>query len=112
MAAKMLAWEGLLLIAYGVFVIGLVDNVGCPVLVGKDTKMPDYVMLGSTPGGIAILGFNGFVIGPIIAAISSPPGYRCCLDGAAIMRLGVARSAPSTRRGSARPRRRCPAAAA
>jgi predicted PurR-regulated permease PerM len=62
-------WEGLGLIAFGVLVIGLVDNVLRPVLVGKDTKMPDYVVLLSTLGGMAVFGFNGFVIGPIIAAM-------------------------------------------
>jgi predicted PurR-regulated permease PerM len=61
-------WQGVVLIAYGVLVIGLVDNVMRPVLVGKDTKMPDYVVLVSTLGGIAIFGLNGFVIGPVIAA--------------------------------------------
>jgi predicted PurR-regulated permease PerM len=62
-------WQGLLLIAYGALVIGLVDNVVRPILVGKDTRMPDYVVLISTLGGIAALGFNGFVIGPVIAAM-------------------------------------------
>jgi len=62
-------WQGVVLIAYGVLVIGLVDNVLRPILVGKDTKMPDYVVLISTLGGMAIFGFNGFVIGPIIAAM-------------------------------------------
>lgn len=63
------AWQGLVLIAYGVLVIGLVDNVLRPMLVGKDTRMPDYVVLISTLGGMSIFGFNGFVIGPIIAAM-------------------------------------------
>ena len=62
-------WEGVGLIAYGVLVIGLVDNVLRPLLVGKDTRMPDYVVLISTLGGIAIFGINGFVIGPVIAAM-------------------------------------------
>jgi predicted PurR-regulated permease PerM len=62
-------WQGLGLIAYGVLVIGLVDNVLRPILVGKDTKMPDYVVLMSTLGGMAIFGLNGFVIGPVIAAM-------------------------------------------
>ena len=62
-------WQGLVLIAYGVLVIGLVDNVLRPILVGKDTKMPDYVVLISTLGGIAVFGVNGFVIGPVIAAL-------------------------------------------
>ncbi|WP_036771668.1 AI-2E family transporter [Polaromonas glacialis] len=62
-------WQGVLLIAYGVLVIGLVDNILRPVLVGKDTKMPDYVVLVSTIGGMSLFGLNGFVIGPVIAAM-------------------------------------------
>ena len=61
--------KGVILIAYGVLVIGLVDNVLRPILVGKDTKMPDYVVLISTLGGMALFGINGFVIGPVIAAM-------------------------------------------
>jgi predicted PurR-regulated permease PerM len=62
-------WQGVALIAYGVIVIGLVDNVLRPILVGKDTKLPDYVVLFATLGGMAVFGFNGFVIGPLIAAM-------------------------------------------
>ncbi|MCC6535871.1 MAG: AI-2E family transporter [Burkholderiales bacterium] len=62
-------WQGIGLALYGVLVIGLVDNVVRPMLVGKDTKLPDYVVLISTLGGIAIFGLNGFVIGPVIAAL-------------------------------------------
>jgi len=62
-------WQGIVLIAFGVLVIGLVDNVLRPILVGKDTKIPDYVVLISTLGGMAIFGLNGFVIGPVIAAM-------------------------------------------
>ena len=62
-------WQGVGLIAYGVLVIGMVDNVLRPILVGKDTKMPDYVVLISTLGGMTVFGLNGFVIGPVIAAM-------------------------------------------
>ena len=62
-------WDGIVLIAYGVLVIGLVDNILRPILVGQDTQMPDYVVLISTLGGIAVFGLNGFVIGPVIAAM-------------------------------------------
>jgi predicted PurR-regulated permease PerM len=62
-------WQGVVLIAYGVLVIGLVDNVLRPILVGKDTKLPDYVVLIATLGGMAIFGINGFLIGPVIAAM-------------------------------------------
>lgn len=61
--------EGVALTVYGILVIGLVDNILRPILVGKDTKMPDYVILISTLGGMALLGLNGFVIGPLIAAL-------------------------------------------
>ena len=62
-------WQGIVLIAFGVIVIGLVDNLLRPILVGQDTKLPDYVVLVSTLGGMAIFGLNGFVIGPLIAAM-------------------------------------------
>ncbi len=62
-------WQGAALAAYGVLVIGLIDNLLRPVLVGKDTRMPDYVVLVSTLGGMAVFGINGFVLGPAIAAM-------------------------------------------
>ena len=57
------------LTAWGVMVIGLVDNLLRPLLVGKDTRMPDYVVMTTTLGGMAVLGINGFVVGPLIAAM-------------------------------------------
>ena len=61
--------QGVGLIAFGVLAIGMVDNVLRPILVGKDTRMPDYVVLISTLGGLAVFGINGFIIGPVIAAL-------------------------------------------
>lgn len=61
--------KGAILVACGVLVIGMVDNVLRPILVGRDTRMPDYVVLISTLGGIEAFGINGFVIGPVIAAL-------------------------------------------
>lgn len=54
---------------WGALVIGLVDNFLRPILVGKDTRMPDYLVLVATLGGIVVFGLNGFVIGPVIAAV-------------------------------------------
>jgi len=62
-------WQSIALIAYGVLVIGVVDNLLRPVLVGKDTRMPDYVVMITTLGGMAVFGINGFVVGPAIAAM-------------------------------------------
>ncbi|MEM9848642.1 MAG: AI-2E family transporter [Bacteroidota bacterium] len=61
--------KGIAVIIVGAFLIGLVDNLLRPRLVGQDTKMPDYLILLSTLGGLAWFGLSGFVIGPIIAAL-------------------------------------------
>ena len=62
-------WQGVVLIAFGAGVIGLVDNLLRPILVGRSTQIPDYLVLLSTLGGIAIFGLNGFVLGPLIAGV-------------------------------------------
>jgi predicted PurR-regulated permease PerM len=63
------AWKGIVLLAFGTLVISTIDNVLRPVLVGTDVKMPSYVVLVSSLGGIAIFGVNGVVIGPLVAAL-------------------------------------------
>ncbi len=62
-------WQGIVLLAYGALVIGSVDNLLRPILVGRDTRMPDYVVMISTLGGMAAFGVNGFILGPVIAAM-------------------------------------------
>ena len=62
-------WQGVVLVVCGALVIGSVDNVLRPILVGRDTRIPDYVVLISTLGGLELFGFNGIVIGPVIAAL-------------------------------------------
>jgi len=57
------------LIAWGLVVIGLADNVLRPILVGRDTKLPDWMVLLSTLGGLVLFGINGFVVGPLIAVL-------------------------------------------
>lgn len=61
--------QAIILGLYGVLVIGLVDNVLRPVLVGKDTRMPDYLVLISTLSGLTLFGVSGFIAGPLIAAL-------------------------------------------
>ncbi|MFT4100391.1 MAG: AI-2E family transporter [Burkholderiaceae bacterium] len=80
-------WKGIVLILFGSLVIGMVDNVLRPVLVGKDTRLPDWVVLLSTVGGMSVFGINGFVIGPLIAAM-----FIACWG---ISRIEQAQLAPS-----------------
>ena len=58
-----------ILTGIGAGIIGMLDNVLRPILVGRDTKLPDYIVLLSTLGGIAMFGVNGFVVGPVMAAL-------------------------------------------
>ena len=60
--------KGLLVLLIGALVISSVDNVLRPPLVGRDTAMPDALVLISTLGGLTMFGISGFVIGPVIAA--------------------------------------------
>ena len=57
------------LLLWCVIVVGTADNVLRPLLVGKDTKMPDLLVLLSTLGGLALFGVVGLVVGPVIAAL-------------------------------------------
>jgi|LauGreDrversion4_2_1035121.scaffolds.fasta_scaffold17354_3 predicted PurR-regulated permease PerM len=61
--------RGFALLLFGLFVISTIDNILRPILVGKDTQLPDYIVLIATLGGIALLGVNGIIIGPVIAAM-------------------------------------------
>jgi predicted PurR-regulated permease PerM len=58
-----------LILAFGVFVISMVDNLLRPILVGRDVQMHPLLIFLSTLGGIALFGFSGFVIGPIITSL-------------------------------------------
>jgi predicted PurR-regulated permease PerM len=62
-------WQGAILAFCGLFVIGMIDNILRPILVGRDTRMPDFVVLIATLAGLQIFGLNGFIVGPVIAAL-------------------------------------------
>lgn len=73
-AAIVLAATGHVIKAVGLavfcaVVVGSLDNVLRPILVGKDTQMHELMILFGTLGGIIMFGIVGFIIGPIIAAL-------------------------------------------
>ncbi len=61
-------WQGLLILIFGFVVISSVDNLLRPVLMGKDIQMHPLLIFLSTLGGLAVFGFSGFVLGPVVAA--------------------------------------------
>jgi len=60
-------WQGILVLVVGALFISLIDNILRPTLVGRDTRMPDAIILLSTLGGLSLFGITGFIVGPIIA---------------------------------------------
>ena len=69
------------LLAWSVLVIGVVDNLLRPLLVGKDIRLPDFVVLLTTLGGLVVFGINGFVLGPVIAAMFLALWHIAVVDG-------------------------------
>lgn len=61
--------KAILLAAFCALIVGSVDNVLRPRLVGHDTKMHDIVILFSTLGGLAVIGPLGFILGPVLAGL-------------------------------------------
>jgi predicted PurR-regulated permease PerM len=62
-------WQGLAMALYCALLVGSVDNILRPRMVGRDTQMHDLLILFSTLGGLMLFGVTGFVLGPILAAL-------------------------------------------
>ena len=62
-------WQGLFVLFTGFFIISSSDNVLRPILVGRETGIPDWIILITTLGGISLAGFSGIVIGPLVGGL-------------------------------------------
>lgn len=62
-------WQGVAIILISSFIIGNIDNLLRPKLVGRDTGMHDLLIFFSTIGGLSIFGLMGFIVGPVIAVL-------------------------------------------
>lgn len=62
-------WQGLVVVGSGIGLVGMADNVLRPILVGRDTGIPDWVILVTTLGGLSLFGLSGIIIGPLIAGL-------------------------------------------
>ncbi len=62
-------WQGIFVLLTGFFIISSADNVLRPILVGRDTGIPDWIILITTLGGISLVGFSGIVLGPLVAGL-------------------------------------------
>lgn len=62
-------WQGVTVLVVGAGLISTIDNILRPKLVGRDTEMHPLIVFFATLGGIALFGFPGFIIGPIIVSL-------------------------------------------
>lgn len=62
-------WQGLVVVGSGIGLVGMADNVLRPILVGRDTGIPDWVILVTTLGGLSLFGLSGIIIGPLISGL-------------------------------------------
>jgi predicted PurR-regulated permease PerM len=65
------AWtKALILVAWGVLVVGSIDNVLSPKLVGQRTRLHELLIFFSVLGGLEVFGVLGLVLGPVVVAIT------------------------------------------
>jgi predicted PurR-regulated permease PerM len=62
--------KAIVLVAWGVLVVGSIDNVLSPKLVGKRTRLHELLIFFSVLGGIDVFGVLGLVLGPVVVAIT------------------------------------------
>lgn len=61
--------KGIGLLIYGIVVVSSIDNLLKPRLIGKKASVHPVLVLVGVLGGMAFLGFVGFIIGPLILAL-------------------------------------------
>lgn len=61
--------QGFVLLAFGVGIISMSDNIVRPFVVGRSSSVPSYLVLVTTLGGLAVFGLTGLILGPILTAL-------------------------------------------
>ena len=74
-AALFLAFTGawtraIILVGWGILVVGSIDNVLSPKLVGQRTRLHELIVFFSVLGGLEVFGVLGLVLGPVVVAIT------------------------------------------
>lgn len=65
-------FAGVTLLAYGLAVVSLVDNLVRAVVVGRTASVHPALVLLGTLGGLLVFGVTGFILGPLILSMVVP----------------------------------------
>lgn len=68
-AESILVWKGIGLILYGALIISSIDNLIKPRIIAGKAKVHPIIILIGVLGGIALLGFIGALIGPLLLSL-------------------------------------------
>jgi predicted PurR-regulated permease PerM len=61
--------QGIILVAWGVLVVGTIDNVLRPFFISQATRLPILLIFFGVLGGVSAFGLIGLFIGPVILVI-------------------------------------------
>lgn len=87
-------WQGVVVIVSGALIIGMADNILRPLLVGRDTGIPDWLVLVTTLGGIAAFGLSGVVVGPVVGGLFLA-GWSIYREDECLLEPGIKDQLPS-----------------
>jgi len=62
-------WQGVTILLFGAFIIGMIDNILRPYLLGNSTSLHPLLIFLSTLGGISFFGLTGFLLGPVTTVL-------------------------------------------
>lgn len=62
-------WKGIILIVWGSAVVGTIDNIIRPLVIGRRVELHPLLLLFSLLGGLQVFGFIGIFVGPVIISV-------------------------------------------
>lgn len=62
-------WKGIILILWGTAVVGTIDNIIRPLVIGRRVELHPLLLLFSLLGGLQVFGFIGIFVGPVVVSV-------------------------------------------
>jgi predicted PurR-regulated permease PerM len=62
-------WKGIILILWGALVVGTIDSIIRPLVVGRKVQLHPLLLLFALLGGLQVFGFIGIFIGPVVISV-------------------------------------------